>query len=139
MLVIRIFSEKKKVFRERKKCEKIHAKRGKKKGLVTHDSEGYEFKKTCNNDKSSSEIQLVHEKNDEFVVVVVKEIVNRLLEEVEVESFWEEGDDFGVDVLHFHTCFTDILGFLEKLKWWFDQDIDDEGEEDEEGEGGSEV
>ncbi|GJT01679.1 hypothetical protein Tco_0822848 [Tanacetum coccineum] len=55
------------------------------------------------------------------------------------ESFWEEGDDFGVDVLRFHTCLTDILGFLEKLEWWFEQDIDDEEEEDEEGEGGSEV
>ncbi|GKF15806.1 hypothetical protein Tco_0057268 [Tanacetum coccineum] len=55
------------------------------------------------------------------------------------ESFWEEGDDFGVDVLCFHTCLTDILGFLEKLEWWFEQDIDDEGEEDEEGEGGGKV
>ncbi|GJW20384.1 hypothetical protein Tco_0031006 [Tanacetum coccineum] len=55
------------------------------------------------------------------------------------ESFWEEGDDFGVDVLCFHTCLTDILGFLEKLEWWFEQDIDDEGEDDEEGKGGSEV
>ncbi|GJR60335.1 ribonuclease H-like domain-containing protein [Tanacetum coccineum] len=55
------------------------------------------------------------------------------------ESFWEEGDDFGVDVLRFHTCLTDILGFLEKLEWWFEQDIDDEREEDEEGDGGSEV
>ncbi|GJT95415.1 dihydroorotase, mitochondrial-like protein isoform X2 [Tanacetum coccineum] len=55
------------------------------------------------------------------------------------ESFWEEGDDFRVDVLRFHTCQTDILGFLEKLEWWFEQEIDDEGEEDEEGEGGSEV
>ncbi|GJY93635.1 RNA-directed DNA polymerase, eukaryota [Tanacetum coccineum] len=42
-------------------------------------------------------------------MVVVKEIVSRLLEEVE------------------------------KLEWWFEQDIDDEEEEDEEGEGGSEV
>ncbi|GJX19886.1 hypothetical protein Tco_0222563, partial [Tanacetum coccineum] len=42
------------------------------------------------------------------------------------ESFWEEGDDFGVDVLRFHTCLTDILGFLKKLEWWFEQDIDDE-------------
>ncbi|GJQ93114.1 hypothetical protein Tco_0004253 [Tanacetum coccineum] len=41
-------------------------------------------------------------------MMVVKEIVSRLLEEVE------------------------------KLEWWFDQDIDDEGEEDEEGKGGSE-
>ncbi|GKD22193.1 hypothetical protein Tco_1223896, partial [Tanacetum coccineum] len=55
------------------------------------------------------------------------------------ESFWEEGNDFRVDVLRFHTCLTDILGFLEKLVCWFKRDIDDEGEEDEEGEGGSEV
>ncbi|GJV05777.1 hypothetical protein Tco_1343433 [Tanacetum coccineum] len=55
------------------------------------------------------------------------------------ESFWEGGDDFGVDVLRFHTCLTDILGFLKKLEWWFEQDIDDEGEYDEEGDGGSEV
>ncbi|GKD32189.1 hypothetical protein Tco_1242967 [Tanacetum coccineum] len=55
------------------------------------------------------------------------------------ESLWEEGDDFGVDVLRFHTCLTDILGFLDKLEWWFEQDIDDEGEDDEKGEGGSEV
>ncbi|GKF36479.1 hypothetical protein Tco_0113237, partial [Tanacetum coccineum] len=41
-------------------------------------------------------------------MMVVKEIVNRLLEEVE------------------------------KLEWWFEQDIDDEGEEDEEDRGGSE-
>ncbi|GJY47354.1 probable trehalose-phosphate phosphatase F [Tanacetum coccineum] len=39
-----------------------------------------------------------------------------------------------VDVLRFHTCVIDILGFLEKLEWWFEQYIDDEGEEDEEGE-----
>ncbi|GJW59610.1 hypothetical protein Tco_0108945 [Tanacetum coccineum] len=55
------------------------------------------------------------------------------------ESFWEGGDDFGVDVLRFHTCLTNILGFLEKLEWLFQQDIDDEEEEYEEGEGGSEV
>ncbi|GJU72353.1 hypothetical protein Tco_1263758 [Tanacetum coccineum] len=55
------------------------------------------------------------------------------------ESFLEEGDDFGVDVLRFHNCLTDVLGFLEKLEWWFEQDIDDEEEEDEEGEGGSKV
>ncbi|GJZ27610.1 hypothetical protein Tco_0572257 [Tanacetum coccineum] len=42
-------------------------------------------------------------------MMAVKEIVNRLLEKVE------------------------------KLEWWFEQDIDDEGEEDEEGEGCSKV
>nr|GEV14318.1 hypothetical protein [Tanacetum cinerariifolium] len=59
-----------------------------------------------------------------FVAVVVKVV--------------HECDDFGVDVLRFHTCLTDILGFLEKLEWWFEQDIDDEGEEGEECEGGIE-
>ncbi|GJU38722.1 hypothetical protein Tco_1191679 [Tanacetum coccineum] len=78
------------------------------------------------------EIQLEHEKEDELVVVVT-------LGGSGGESFCEEGDDFGLDVLRFHTCLTDILGFLEKLEWWFDQDIDDEREEDEEGKGGSEV
>nr|GEV34412.1 hypothetical protein [Tanacetum cinerariifolium] len=48
------------------------------------------------------------------------------------ESFWEEGDDFRVDVLRFHTCLTDILGFLEKFGWWFEQDIDGESEDDNE-------
>ncbi|GKB00317.1 hypothetical protein Tco_0828310 [Tanacetum coccineum] len=109
MLVIKIFSERKKDFRERKKCEKTRAKRGKNKGLVTHDLEGYEFKKTCNNDKNLSEIQLEHEKEDGFVVVVVK-----------VGLYGGGEGDY-------------------KLEWWFEQDIDDEEEDDEEGEGGSEV
>nr|GEV19337.1 hypothetical protein [Tanacetum cinerariifolium] len=62
--------------------------------LETHGLEGYEFEKTCNNDKNLSEIQLEHEKEDELVVMVVKvvheyllvavkEIKNGLLEEVE--------------------------------------------------------
>nr|GEY72473.1 hypothetical protein [Tanacetum cinerariifolium] len=154
MLVIKIFSERKNVFRERKKCEKIRAKKSdflqgmeqkKKKGLVTHDLERYEFKKTCNNDKSLSEIQLEHEKEDEFIMVVKglydggEGDCKYTLGGSRGESFWEEGYDFGVDVLRFHTCLTDILGFLEKLEWWFEQDIDDGGEEDEEGEGGSEI
>nr|GEV86094.1 hypothetical protein [Tanacetum cinerariifolium] len=109
-------------------------------GLVTHNLE-----KTCNNDRNLIEIQLEHEKEDEFVAVVVKV---GLYDGGEGDckfrgsggkSFWEEGDDFRVDILHFHTCLTYILGFLEKLEWWCEQDIDDEGEEDEEGEGGSEV
>nr|GEW48441.1 hypothetical protein [Tanacetum cinerariifolium] len=86
-------------------------------GLMTHDLEGHEF-----------------EVWDGDCMMVVKEIVNRFLEEVEVSLFWEEGGDFRVDVLLFHTCLTDILGFLEKLKWWFEQDIDDREEENEEGE-----
>ncbi|GJX96594.1 hypothetical protein Tco_0352392 [Tanacetum coccineum] len=32
-----------------------------------------------------------------------------------------------------------LLEEVEKLKWWFEQDINDEREEDEEGEGGGEV
>ncbi|GKE04056.1 hypothetical protein Tco_1396074, partial [Tanacetum coccineum] len=107
--------------------------------------------KTCNNDKNLSEIQLEHEKEDEVVAVVVKVVVKVSIGWISMlikdggnvvnggESFWEEGDDFGVDVLRFHTCLTDILGFLEKLEWWFEQDIDDEGGEDEEDGGGDEV
>nr|GEW11766.1 UBN2 domain-containing protein [Tanacetum cinerariifolium] len=62
--------------------------------------------------------------DEEYVVVTLRESRG--------ESFWEEGDDFGVDVLCFHTCLIHILGFLEKFKWWFEQNIDDEGEEDKE-------
>ncbi|GJV05192.1 hypothetical protein Tco_1338761 [Tanacetum coccineum] len=57
----------------------------------------------------------------------------------EGESFWEGGDDFEVEVLRFHTCLTDILGFLEKLEWWFEQDIDKEEERFEGDEDGGEV
>ncbi|GJY24783.1 hypothetical protein Tco_0398441 [Tanacetum coccineum] len=56
-----------------------------------------------------------------------------------LEGMQRRGDDFGLDVFGFHTCLTDILGFLEKLEWWFEQDIDDEEEKDEEGESGSEM
>ncbi|GKC50719.1 hypothetical protein Tco_1073464 [Tanacetum coccineum] len=83
--------------------------------------------------------KLEHEKEDELVAVVVKGGGMNTLGGSGGESFWEEGDDFGVDVLRFHTCLTDILGFLEKLEWWFEQDINDEGEEDEEDGGGDEV
>ncbi|GKA03773.1 hypothetical protein Tco_0676554, partial [Tanacetum coccineum] len=62
-----------------------------------------EHPKCCQEKDSKDEEKLVHLK------MVVKEIVNRLLEEVE------------------------------NLEWWFKQDIDDEEEEDEEGKGGSEV
>ncbi|GJR84878.1 hypothetical protein Tco_0155663 [Tanacetum coccineum] len=77
------------------------------------------LKNTCNNDKNLSEIQLEHEKEDELVVVVVKVSLGK-------------GDDFGVDVLRFHTCLTDILGFLEKFGWWFEQDNGGESEDDRE-------
>ncbi|GJX30558.1 hypothetical protein Tco_0238637 [Tanacetum coccineum] len=130
----KIVSERKKVFREIKKCEKIRAKRS--------DFPARNEAKTCNNDKSLSEIQLEHEKEDEFVVVVVKGLYDGgegdckyTLGGSRGESFWEEGGDFRVGVLHFHTCLTDIRGFLEKLEWWFEQDIDDDEEEDEECEG----
>ncbi|GJV13540.1 hypothetical protein Tco_1355081 [Tanacetum coccineum] len=121
MLVIKRFSERKKVFRERKKTGKIHAKRGKKRRLVTHGLEGYEFEKSCNNDKNLSEIQLEHEKEDELVVVVVK-VVHELDCMMVVKEIENE-----------------LLEEVEKLEWWFEQDIDDEGEEDEEDGGGDEV
>ncbi|GJR23911.1 hypothetical protein Tco_0972438 [Tanacetum coccineum] len=61
----------------------------------------------------------------ELVMVVVK-VVHEC-------RHWMGGDDFGVDsfhVLRFHTCLIDILGFLEKFGWWFEQDIDGESEDD---------
>ncbi|GJT49678.1 zinc knuckle CX2CX4HX4C containing protein [Tanacetum coccineum] len=82
-----------------------------------------DIKNTCNNDKNLSEIQLEHEKEDELVAVVT-------LGGSRGESFWEECDDFRVDVLLFHTCLTDILGFLEKFGWWFEQGIGGENEDD---------
>ncbi|GKF96944.1 hypothetical protein Tco_0292765, partial [Tanacetum coccineum] len=48
-------------------------------------------------------------------------------------------DNFGVDVFLFQTCLTDILGFLEKLELWFEQDIDVEEGRFEGDEDGGEV
>ncbi|GKE49963.1 hypothetical protein Tco_1481221 [Tanacetum coccineum] len=76
-----------------------------------------------------SEIQLEHEKEDEFVTLGGRGC----------ESFWEGGDDFGVEVLRFNTCLTDILGFLDKLEWWFEQDIDKEEERFKGDEDGGEI
>ncbi|GJS35673.1 hypothetical protein Tco_0534055 [Tanacetum coccineum] len=74
--------------------------------LVKHGLEECEFENTCNNDKNLSKIQLEHEREDEMVVVVhecrmvVKETEDVLLEE------------------------------MEKFRWWFEQDIDGENEDD---------
>ncbi|GJS87380.1 hypothetical protein Tco_0770016 [Tanacetum coccineum] len=74
--------------------------------LVKHDLKECGFEQTCNNDKSLSEIQLEHEKEDRFVVVVVKGLYDGGEEDCKDtlggsrgESFWEEDDGFGVDVL----------------------------------------
>ncbi|GJZ71716.1 hypothetical protein Tco_0635567 [Tanacetum coccineum] len=77
--------------------------------------------KTCNNDKNLSEIQLEHEKEDELVAVVVK-VVHELDCMMVVKEIENE-----------------LLEEVEKLEWWFEQGIDDEGEEDEEDGGGDEV
>ncbi|GJT95246.1 hypothetical protein Tco_1090764 [Tanacetum coccineum] len=61
-----------------------------------------------------SGIQLEHEKEDEFVTVVVNVVHECRL--------WM-GD-----------CKKTLRGSGEKLEWWFEQDIDDAGEEDEEEE-----
>ncbi|GJW67959.1 hypothetical protein Tco_0122383 [Tanacetum coccineum] len=55
------------------------------------------------------------------------------------DSCLKEDDGFGLDVLRFHTCLTDILGFIEKLGWWFEQDIDVEEGRFEGNEDGCEV
>nr|GEX38468.1 putative reverse transcriptase domain-containing protein [Tanacetum cinerariifolium] len=95
-------------------------------GSWSDSGEEYDKKNTCNNGKNLSEIQLEHEKEDELVAVVVKVTLGRSGD----ESCWEEGDDFGVDIVSFHTCLIDILGFLEKFGWWFEQDIGGENEDD---------
>ncbi|GKA17336.1 hypothetical protein Tco_0697173 [Tanacetum coccineum] len=63
--------------------------------------------RTLNNSKVELKFQLKHERENELVMVVI-------LGGSGGESFYEGGDDFGVDVLCFHTCLTNILGFLEK-------------------------
>ncbi|GJV36348.1 retrovirus-related pol polyprotein from transposon TNT 1-94 [Tanacetum coccineum] len=81
---------------------------------------------TCNNDKNLSEIQLEHEKEDELVAVVVK-VVHEC-------RHWIVGCMMVVKEIE-----NGLLEEVEKLEWWFEQDIDDEGEEDEKGKGGGEV
>nr|GEU91058.1 hypothetical protein [Tanacetum cinerariifolium] len=103
----------------------------KKKGLVTHDLEGTSLRYGTGK-KKLNEVDFI----SQGVELVSRKLT---LGGSRGESFWEEGDDSGVDVLRFRTCLTDILDFLEKLKWWVEQDIDNEGEEDEKGECGSEV
>ncbi|GKA07100.1 hypothetical protein Tco_0686324 [Tanacetum coccineum] len=128
-------SKRKKDFRERKKFEKIRAK-------MTDFQQGME--QVLIGRKSNGNWRLVP------AVLDIKGTLRPIRWPLGIgwistlggsggESFWEGGDDFRVDVLRFHTCLTDILGFLEKLEWWFEQDIDDEEEEDDGGEGGSEV
>ncbi|GJR89003.1 hypothetical protein Tco_0213014 [Tanacetum coccineum] len=63
--------------------------------------------------------------------MVVKEIEDGLLEEMKVSHFGKEVMILEW-ILRFHTCLTDILGFLEKFGWWFEQDIDGESEDDNE-------
>ncbi|GJT76589.1 hypothetical protein Tco_1043314 [Tanacetum coccineum] len=72
--------------------------------------------------------------------MVVKEIVSRLLEEEEVSHFRNEVMILAWGMFCvFHTCLTDILGFLKKLEWWFEQDIDKEEERFEGDEDGGEM
>nr|GEV93363.1 putative reverse transcriptase domain-containing protein [Tanacetum cinerariifolium] len=109
--------------RERKKDEDMRSRerKGKNMRLVTHGLEGYEFEKTCNNDKNLSEIKLKHDKEDELVMVVVK-----VVHELDCMMVVKEIEN-------------KLLMEVEKLEWWFEQDINDEGEEHEEDRGGGEV
>ncbi|GJU65738.1 hypothetical protein Tco_1247573 [Tanacetum coccineum] len=101
--------------------------------LVKHGLEKFGFESIGNNDKRLSESQLDNEMVDRFVEVVVKVVLEcRHGKGYSVRQEW-------LDVLHFHTCLTDILGFLEKLGWWFEQDIDIEEGRFEGDEDGGEV
>nr|GEV75351.1 hypothetical protein [Tanacetum cinerariifolium] len=81
MLVIKIFSERKKVFRERKKCEKIHAKR-KYDDLIIDgqailiDEDGNPFKKVEYPGDHDSEYEVALVDND-----MARSIASDLLEE----------------------------------------------------------
>nr|GEX30631.1 copia protein [Tanacetum cinerariifolium] len=65
--------------------------------------------------------------------ITKKQKMDEEAEELKSEAFCE-GGDFDVSVVSLQTCLTDILGFLEKFKGGFEQDIDVEGEEDKEDE-----
>ncbi|GJX44698.1 hypothetical protein Tco_0261374 [Tanacetum coccineum] len=54
---------------------------------------------------------------------VVRRFEDGHVDGMEVIHFEEWIDDFEW-ILLFQTCLTDILGFLEKLEWRFEQDID---------------
>nr|GEX33910.1 hypothetical protein [Tanacetum cinerariifolium] len=138
MLVIKIFSERKKVLKRERSVRKFMLR-----GLIFYKEWSSIYRQenptvAGGGLAGSRNIRGPAVDPDPFFVFLWK-ILYLTLGGSEGESFWEEGDDFGVDVLHFHTCLIDILGFLEKLEWWFEQDIDDDEEDDEEGEGGSEV
>ncbi|GJZ47768.1 hypothetical protein Tco_0601600 [Tanacetum coccineum] len=75
---------------------------------------GIGFKNTCNNDKTLSEIQLEHEREDELVIVVV-----RVVHELDYRMVVKEIED-------------GLLEEIEKFGWWFEQDIDGENEDDNE-------
>nr|GEU61863.1 reverse transcriptase domain-containing protein [Tanacetum cinerariifolium] len=90
----------------------------KKRRLVTHGLEGYEFEKTYNNDKNLSEIQLEHANGDELVAVVMK-----VVHELDCMMVMKEIEN-------------ELLEEAEKLEWWFEQDIDDEDKKVEEDGGG---
>ncbi|GJZ55842.1 retrovirus-related pol polyprotein from transposon TNT 1-94, partial [Tanacetum coccineum] len=66
-----------------------------------------------------------------FTPETLKQLADEAEEGIDA-LYWEEGDDFKVDVLRFHTYLTDILCFLEKFGWWFEQDIGGESVDDRE-------
>ncbi|GKA53599.1 hypothetical protein Tco_0746914 [Tanacetum coccineum] len=91
--------------------------------LVTHGLDGF-GENTCNNDRNLSEIQLEHEKEDELVAVMVK-VVHEC-------RHWMGYGLYDVENgIEMKTLGEEV----EKLEWWFEQDINDEGDEDEEGGG----
>ncbi|GKE22341.1 hypothetical protein Tco_1433853, partial [Tanacetum coccineum] len=88
--------------------------------LVKYGLKECEFENISNNDKNLSEIQLDHERVDRLVVVVVKVVHEVVVKEIE----------------------NGLVEEMEKLEWWFEQDINDERdevEEDEEDKDGGEV
>nr|GEV66272.1 ribonuclease H-like domain-containing protein [Tanacetum cinerariifolium] len=87
---------------------------GKRVRLVKHGLEECEFERIYNNDKSLSESQLEHEREDELVMVIVK-----VVHELDYRMVVKEIEDV-------------LLEEMEKFRWWFEQDIDGENEDDNE-------
>nr|GFA19877.1 hypothetical protein [Tanacetum cinerariifolium] len=111
MLMIKRFSDIKNVFRERKLIEKFVQR-------VTKDDRRVVERKKSTMPKLPLDVCSLSfgaPRDRSYEIVDTK-----------------QGGDFDVSVVHLQTCLSDILGFLEKFRGGFEQDIDDDGKEDKE-------
>ncbi|GJZ27760.1 hypothetical protein Tco_0572407 [Tanacetum coccineum] len=154
ILVIKMFSERKKVFRERKKCEKIRAKR-------SDFQQGMKrIYRQENPTVTTTEVDLIH--HILYLMDMKYVVQTRLLSSKWMRPRNRTAPEMDVClpsaftkliILKWKFAFLVLSSLIfeikrvptpepvppeKKLEWWFEQDIDEE-EEGEEGEGGSEV